>query len=40
MISPSSAMRTACPGTGRPTEPIRWADSVFTVMPAEVSVSP
>ena len=38
--SPSSAIRTPCPGTGRPTVPMRWPLRVFTVIPAEVSVSP
>ena len=38
--SPSSAMRTEWPGTGRPTVPMRWAPSALSVTPAVVSVRP
>lgn len=38
--SPSSAIRIATPGTGRPTVPILMASSKLRVPPAVVSVSP
>ncbi len=39
-ISPSSAMRTDTPGSGRPTVPLRIASGVLAVLGALVSVSP
>ena len=39
-ISPSSPSATSVPGNGRPTEPTRTSDNVFSVAAAHVSVMP
>ena len=38
--SPSSAILIVVPGSGRPTEPTRWAEDKLSVAPAVVSVNP